>query len=312
MVYKNYESKQDLYSIRKYLVRGQNFNTDKPILWIYIPSVPNSRHIKFGDGHSTSVNQDYLFLTMKTIIKNNKSFTICIIDNKSFHKLLPDWSYDLNAIAPPISCNLLQLALANVLYQYGGMLVPLSFLCFKDLIGMYEYGTRDNKMFICENINKGITYSSHEFTTDPTFMGCQIHNKTMHDYIRFCEIVISSNENPEFSGVLNDWFYDKGVVIINGKRIGTKTKTYKKITIEDLFSETYLPLSKDSYGIYIPSEEIVKRTNYEWFSRLSKKEVLSGNTIIQKHILLASTESSGWISFWKVPSGFGSFKPGSI
>lgn len=316
IIYKNYELKQDTnYSIRKYLVR-EDVKSNKPILWIYVPSVPNSRHPKkFGDGHSTSVNQDYLFLTMKSIIKNNdKSFKICIIDNKSFRKLLPNWKYDLNSIAPPISCNLLHLALANILYQYGGILVPISFLCFKDLIGMYDYGTRDNKMFICENINKSITCSSYEFTTDSTFMGCQSHNKTMREYIKFCEVVISTNrQNPEFSGVFNDWFKKKDVVIINGKRIGTKTKSYKKITIEDLFSERYLPLSKEAYGIYIPSEEIVKRSNYEWFARLSKKEVLSGNTTIQKHILLASSnESSGWVSFWKVPSGFGSFKPGSI
>jgi hypothetical protein len=311
-MYRNYERKRepDNHIIRKYLVRRNDLSSNKPILWIYIPSLPNSRHIKqFGDGHSNSINQDYLFLTMKSIIKyNDQSFTICIIDNKSFNKILPGWEYDLNAMAPPISSNLIQLALAKVLYNYGGILVPVSFLCFKDLIGMYDYGTKGNKMFICENINKSITYSSHEFTTDTSFMGCKQHNKTMLAFIKFCEVIISTPQNTEFSGVFNEWFYKKNVVVINGKRIGTKTKTYKKISIEDLFSETYIPLSKEAYGIYIPSDDIIKRSNYEWFSRLSKKEVLSGNTNIQKYILLTSAhEPSNWISFWKVPSGIGSW-----
>lgn len=314
IIYKKYEMKRepDYFLIRKYLIRGKNINSDKPILWIYLPSVPNSRRIKHGDGHSTALNEDYLFLTIKSIIKaNDTSFTICIIDNKSFNKILPGWEYDLNAIAPPISYYLIRLALSKTLYQYGGIMVPPSFLCFRDLIDMYDYGTRDNKVFICENINKSITSSSHEFTTDVTFMGCLPKNNLMLEYIKFCEIIISTDttQNPQFSGIFNDWFYKKNVTIINGKRIGTKTRSYKKVTIEDLFSEKYIPFSKDAYGIYIPNEEILERVKYEWFSRLSKKEVLSGNTTIQKMILLTSRESPDWISFWKVPSGFGTFKP---
>ena len=121
-------------------------------------------------------------------------------------------------------------------------------------------------------------------------------------------------DNVQFSGTYNEWFYNNQdkLVVINGKRIGTKTKTYEKITIEDLFSETYITLNRESYGIYIPSYEISQRTNYEWFTRLSKSEVLSGNTNIQKYILLTSANNPPvyqWISFWKVPSGYGSFKP---
>jgi len=308
IIYRNYEVKRepDYSLIRKYLIRG-NITTFKPILWIYLPSEPNSRHMKkFGDGHSTSLNQEYLFLTIKSIIMtNDNSFTICIIDNKSFNKILPNWEYDLNAIAPPISSHLIQLALAKILYQYGGILVPPSFLCFKNLIGLYDYGTKDNKVFICENINRSISYSSHDFTTDTTFMGCQPNNKLMLEYVKYCEIIASNNtQNPEFLGLFDEWFYkNKGkIIIINGKRIGTKTKSYKMITIEDLFSETYIPFSKEAYGIYIPSKEVIERVKYEWFARLSKKEVLSGNTTIQKMILLNSRDTQGWISFWKVPS----------
>lgn len=321
ILYKQYESKQyvdDHYFIKKYLLQESSLaNTKKPILWIYVPCIPNARNIKtFGDGNSDRLNQEYLYLTLKSIIQyNDKSFTICIVDNYSFHKIIPGWEYDINSMSPPISCNFINLAMAKLLYYYGGIIVPLSFLCFKDLIDMYDYGTKEDKLFICENINKSVTCSTHEYTTDITFMGCSKNHPVIYDYTKFVEIIIStdSTADSKFSGVHNEWFYQlrgKQITVINGKRIGVKTKTYQKITIEDLFSETYIPLSKESYGVYIPACEILERSNYEWFSRLSKKEVLSGNTNIQKYILLTSAfdppirkpPQNNWIAFWKVPS----------
>lgn len=321
ILYRSYEKKQlseesDYSMLRKYLIKGTTLATNKPILWIYIPSMPNTRHPKkFGDGHTNAMNQEYVYITIKSIIKaNDKSFTICIIDNKSFNKIIPGWEYDLNNMASPIFDNLLNLALAKTLYLYGGILVPYSFLCFRDLIEMYDYGTRDNKLFICENINKSIT--SHEFTTDRSFMGCKKENPLLHEYIKYSQVIISTDmtDNVQFSGIYNEWFYNhrEKLVVINGKRIGTKTKAYNTITMEDLFSETYIPLSKESYGIYIPSNEIIQRSNYEWFTRLSKKEVLSGNTNIQKYMLLTCANAPpvySWMSFWKVPSDYDSFKP---
>jgi hypothetical protein len=313
-LYKRYQAKQyvdDNYFIKKYLVQESVSKTGKPILWIYIPSIPNTRKMQtFGDGHSLGLNQEYLFLTLKSIIKcNNKSFTICILDNYSFHKIIPGWEYKINEVSPPISCNLIRLAMAKVLYYYGGIIVPISFLCFKDLGEMYDYGTKTNKLFICENINKSVTSSQHEYTTDATFMGCNPENQTIYEYVKYMEVVISSDSTAEskFSGATNDWFLEKDVTIISGKKIGVKTKTYKAITIEDLFSETYIPLSKDAYGVYIPCCDILNRVNYEWFSRLSKEEVLAGNTNIQKYILLASAgeppiRKPNWVAFWKVPS----------
>jgi len=314
-LYQRYQSKQyvdDNYFIKKYLVQESISKTGKPILWIYIPSIPNTRKLQtFGDGHSLGLNQEYLFLTLKSIIKcNDKSFTICILDNYSFNKIIPGWEYNINELSPPLSCNLINLAMAKVLYYYGGLIVPISFLCFRDLIDMYQYGTKNDKLFICENINKSVSSSHHEYTTDVTFMGCRPENQTIYEYVKYVEVTISKDYTAEskFSGVFNDWFLEKNVTIINGKRIGVKTKTYKKITIEDLFSETYIPLSKDAYGVYIPSCDILNRVNYEWFSRLSKEEVLVGNTNIQKYILLTSADDppirkhNNWIAFWKVPS----------
>jgi hypothetical protein len=90
------------------------------------------------------------------------------------------------------------------------------------------------------------------------------------------------------------------------------------ILVDDLLSNDYIDLYPQSYGIYIPAKEILNRRHYEWFARLSPKQVLESNVIISKYILLASTPDSKkgtiepmvdrpkkWIGYWQVPSGFG-------
>ena len=301
MLYKKYEPiYEDNYSlVKNYLVRDINISKGRPIIWIYVPSIPNSRKIKtFGDGTNTMVNQDYLYLTIKSIIINNPSFTICVIDNNSFNKLIPGWEYDLNTFSQPILNNMLHLAMAKLLYIYGGMVVPLSFLCFKDLLPLYEYGTQ-NGIFICENVNKSIR--PEHFVPDTTFMGCLPNDPTIFQYSLFCETVISdTSEEPTFLGVHSNWFYCKNVTIIDGEKIGVKSFN-REITVEELLST--IPISLDNaYGIYIPETEILQKHNCEWFARLSKKEVLSGNTNIQKYILLTTAgepPNQTWTPFWK-------------
>ena len=298
MLYKN-EIHEDNYTlVKNYLVRDINISKGRPIIWIYVPSVPNSRKINsFGDGTNSNVNQEYLYLTIKSIINNNPSFTICVIDNYSFNKIIPGWEYDLNAFSPPILDNMLFLAMSKLLYIYGGMIVPLSFLCFKDLEPLYNYGTQ-NGIFICENVNKSI--QSERFIPDPRFMGCLPNDPTMFQYSLFCETIISdTSEESKFLGVHSTWFYQKNITIISGEKIGVKIGE-KEVTVEDLLDNKPLPLD-NAYGIYIPETEILQKHNYEWFARLSKKEVLSGNTILQKYILLTSAEpSQSWTPFWKL------------
>ena len=68
-------------SLQGYLLNESvlNKNNKKPIMWVHIPYEYNARHWQsFGSRSSSDLNQPYLYLTAKTIIKNcDKSFTIC-------------------------------------------------------------------------------------------------------------------------------------------------------------------------------------------------------------------------------------------
>ena len=324
------EEKEDDYeSLQKYLLEDgeeaqeELMKTTKPILWIHIPYEYNSRKwLSFGSRSSFDLNQPYLYLTVKTILKQcSKSFKICFIDDNSFAKLIPNWSIDLSKLSPPILNNIRQLGLMKLLYRYGGLVCPVSFLCMKDLMGLYEMGTRGDRMFLCEMYDRNITSTSYKFYPNLSFSGAPKDCPMVKELIDFIQR-ISSNDftaQSEFLGDFNRWCearIKRGQInIISGIYLGVKTLDDKPVLIEDLMSQQYLQLYPETYGIYIPADEVLKRRKYEWFARLSEKQVLQSNTIIGNYLLLNTTPNNSgaflepmknkpeWVSYWQVPSG---------
>jgi hypothetical protein len=322
-------------SIQKYLLTDSSLaDTKKPILWIPINYEYNARNwISFGSRSSFELNQPYLYLTVKSIINQcDDSFHICLIDDESFYKLMPDWNIDMNKISSPVKDNIRTLGLTKIVYKYGGMIVPPSFLCMRDLYELYVTGTNNDKMFICENNDRNITSTTYELYPDIHFMGAQKECSVVSELIDFMQRTISADYTSEleFLGEFDRWcnyrIKQNRINLISGKLIGTKTTEDTPILIDELLNNDYIDLYPKTYGIYIPAKEILNRRNYEWFARLSPSQVLEANIIISKYILLASTPDSKkgviepmetnytgynsqsnpkkWIGYWLVPSGF--------
>ena len=173
ILYKKYQEKNSIFSsentyeyLQNYILKETSIPASKkPIMWIHVPYEYNARHWEsFGSRSSWKLNQPYLYLTVKSIIKNcDESFTICLIDDQSFEKLLPDWNIDMKLLADPILSYVRQLSLAKLVYNYGGFIVPISFLCFKNLEKLFNKGTKHDRMFIGENIDYNITSTNYEF-----------------------------------------------------------------------------------------------------------------------------------------------------
>jgi hypothetical protein len=316
----NMQNSSDYYNyndIQKYLLDNiySIEKERKPILWILIKYQYNSRNWQsFGSRSSTDLNQPYIHLTVKSIIKHcDKSFRICLIDEDSFHKLLPDWNVDMSKISYPISMYMTDLAMTKILYRYGGMRVPMSFLCTQDLIKMYNVGTSHNTVFMCEKVNRNITSTGIEFYPTMEFMGAKKNNKVIKELINFMETTIShdfTSENHSL-GDFDRWCEmksnDNSIKIIDGKFIGTKTVEDKPVLIDNLLSSSHIDIYHNTYGIYIPSCELMNRTNYNWFLRMSEKQIRESKMMISKYITHGIIENMkqerDWVGFWKVPSG---------
>lgn len=329
VLYRWYEDKRirnengnEYNDIQKYLLNdtGELMQDGKPILWIYIPYEYNARQwSNFNSRSSVELNQPYLYLTVSSIIsKCDQSFKICLIDDNSFAKLIPNWNIHLKKLAYPILYNVRELGLMKLLQMYGGMICPISFLCVKDLIGMYEKGIVGNKMFVCENINNNVTSTHYKFYPDISFCGAERGNETIAGLINHIQHIISTDSTAEskFTGGIDTWcktqIDNSKITMINGRDIGVKSINDEPIKIEDMMSSKYLELYDNTYGILIPSKEILKRRNYEWFARLSTKQVLESDTIIGKYLLLSTAQSRfgtlvpvdnkpSWVGFWKTP-----------
>lgn len=312
----------DYGEIKKYLLKDESLdNSKKPIMWIYIPHEYNARDwISFGSRSSCELNQPYLYLTVKSILKNcDNSFKIVLIDDGSFEKLIPGWNVNMSIISDPIKNYMRQLAITKLIYNYGGINVPISFLCFKDLISLYNNATNNDKMFVCENYDLNITSTNKLFYPNSNFMGANKNNETVREFINFIEIKISEDytAQAQFLGDFDYWCNQKikngKVNLISGTEIGTKTIDDEPVTVDILLTDDYIHFYSKMYGIWIPSNQILKRRHYEWFSRMSPEQIFQSQFILAKYIVLALAPDSkegvieqmenkpDWISFWRVP-----------
>jgi len=331
-LYQRYQKKLDRENdsenydaIQKYLLNDPDLAKDKkkPILWIPLKYEYNARNwLSFGSRSSHELNQPYLYLTVKTIIKQcEDSFHICLIDDDSFAKLLPHWSINMHKISNPVKHYMRELGMAQLLYKYGGIRVPASFVCMRDLTELYQMGTSGGKMFICEMVDRNITSTHRDFYPNIDFMGAQKENPVVSELIDFMQRTISQDYTAEsqFLGEFDRWCNARiernQINLIDGKLVGTKTMEDTPILIDELLSNDYIDIYSNTYGIYIPANEVLKRRHYEWFARMSPLQVLESQIIISKYLLLANApdakmgviepmkDKPNWISFWKVPSG---------
>lgn len=294
---------EDLNVIKKYLLNDDIDNTidklsaiKKPIIWLHIDYVKNSRQWEsFGSRNSNELNQDYLYLTIKSIINNcSNYFHIIIIDDNSFHKLLENNSLDLNKISEPCKSNFRTLNIMKLLYNYGGIYIENSFILFKSLDTIYENVLANNKMVTAEFKNTSSNSYIAHFMPSTKFIGCAKDCQKMKEFINHLEILYSSDYSNSISieDLVNKWLLAKSqnneIDLIDGQYIGTKTSNNKLVNLEDIMGSTFLELNNNCYGLYVPSDELLKRNNFNWFCKLNSKEVLEANTNLSKYLILTN------------------------
>lgn len=300
----------EYYMIKEYLLNDSPLiGFDKPKIWIHTKYEINTRKWKtFYSRSTTDLNQPYIHLTVKTIINHcGDDFNICLIDDETFSKIIPSWDIDMNRLPEPMKKRTRELGLAQLIYYYGGMVVPNSFLCLRNLKELYKNGTAGGHPFVTENINRTMNLASSSktplFIPDSFIMGAKKNNPLMLEYIehikRTNRVTNSSHfdRDIEFLGINNQWFIQKlemgELNLIDGQLVGVKTTDNKKILIEELTDEYYLDLNPKAYGINIPQEEILIRPKFQWFAIMSGEEMLNTKMIIAKYLKVSLVNSSG-------------------
>jgi hypothetical protein len=301
-----FESNDEYELIRKYLLNDSPlYGFNRPKIWIHTKYEINSRKWKdFYSRNTTDLNQPYIHLTIKTIIDHcGDDFNVCLIDDETFSKLIPSWDVDLSTVAEPMRAHFRELGLMQLVYYYGGMVVPNSLVCLKNLKSLYEDGIRNNLPFVCESINRSTNVQNQKqrllFAPSLYFMGAVKNDPVILELVEYLK---ERNVSPHFSaevdfvGDTSNWCFDRlnegKLNLIGGERIGVKTEKRKTILLEELMEEGFLDLRKDTVGIYIPADEILTRPKYQWFAVLPSEQVLKTNSIIAKYLMASIADSS--------------------
>ena len=90
----------------------------------------------------------------------------------------------------------------------------------------------------------------------------------------------------KFEGSIDRWL-NKQVKIgnantIQSKLLGVRDEDGKLVRIEDLIGTSFVNFDCNALGIYIPQNELLKRTDYLWFNRLNVKQIMESDTTLGK------------------------------
>jgi hypothetical protein len=294
------EHKDDYELVRKYLLNDNALKEGKPIIWVHLNYEINARKwLNFGSRNTKQLNENYKYITIQSIINQAKgNFNVCLIDDESFMKLLPGWNIDLNQVANPMKTHLRNLAIVKLLYYYGGMRLPSSYLALKDLTGLYDTGLENTNIFIGETINRNITNTQTQFFVNHTFMGCTKNHPVIKDLMLYLEQLNSKDftNEQDILGLIDrkcyQYVFEKKMNVVDGRLIGVKNEKNEAVLIDHLLESSYIDFDTNLQGIYIADNEILKRTKYEWFPRMSTKQLYQSNIILGKYLLLSNNNTN--------------------
>ena len=272
--------------IRQYLLNESPlYGFNRPKMWIHSTYEKNARQWKdFYSRNSTDLNQPYIHLTIKSIINHcGNDFNICLIDDETFSRLIPTWNIDMATVPEPARTMYRELGLMKLIYLYGGIVVPNSFVCMRALAPLVA----EDKPFFAEEINR--SSKKQEFLPSTKLMGAPKGSPVIKDLIEFMETRNSFphfNNQSAFLGEVQQMILSRteATTIVDGRLVGVKTTKNKPILLEDLMSDNYLDLDEKAYGIYIPAEQVLARPKYQWFAYLSSADVLATNAVITKYL----------------------------
>jgi len=293
-----YKDSNDYEIIKKYVLNDSPlYGYNRPKLWIHTKYEINARKWKdFYSRNSTDLNQPYLHLTIKSIINHcSNDFNICLVDDETFSKVIPEWNINVLAAPEPFKSHYRELAMMKLLYHYGGMIVPNSFICNENLIDFYNESTDGKKPFVCENVCRNSNQFHQKkrllFCPDTFFMGSPKENGTIKELVMYLEQHTKYplfQEESDILGYSSNWCIkaiEKGDMnFISGQRIGVKNKKKKTVLLEELMEENHLDLTSDCVGIYLPAEEILKRPKYQWFAVMPSSQLLQTRLIVVKYM----------------------------
>ena len=249
-------------------------------LWIHIPYELNSRNWKsFGSRNSTELNLPYMVLCIKSIIdKCGDSYDIILIDDTNFSDLL-NTDIDILKISGALKEKYREMSLLQVLYNYGGVMVPPTIFLKKSI----KTVDNPNIWYVVEIMNTS-SVSNLNTITSTIFSGSSKNNLDLKKYIDQYSKDIANDFGEQSLHFNTNYITKNDIYYLDGKFIGIKDKYDKYIRLDDLMENKNIILDENTIGVYIPHHELIKRKKYNWFCYLTYEEVLKCKIFISYYM----------------------------
>jgi hypothetical protein len=255
--------------------------SEKRKIWIHIPFEKNSRKwTNFGSRTSTNLNLAYMTLCIKSIIDTcGDSYDVIIFDDTNIPQLI-NTEIDLLKLSGALKEKYRELCLLQIIYDYGGILVPPSLFLKKSLKSIDKSDT----WYVAELTNtENVSYA--EMYNSTLFTGSNIKNAQLNDYIIYQTEQIKNDFGEHSLHYNTNYLKLHKIQYIDGKIIGVKDKFNKSLLIEDLMENRNILMHETNIGLCIPHSQLIKRRKYNWFCSLSTEETLKSKTFISHYML---------------------------
>jgi hypothetical protein len=256
-------------------------NAKKRKLWIHIPHEKNARKwVDFGERNSNDLNQPYMLLCIKSIIDNcAQNYDIIIFNDTNMCDILSDMDIDLGKLSGCLLDKYREICLLEILYRYGGVLVPPSLFL-------------NNSLYLIDNPE---SWYVSEFKNDKNIShlnslpsikltGSNEKNEKLRHYIDYLNKILSQDFGESSLAYNQNYLTVNSIPTLSGKIIGTKDVFGDMISIDDLMSDKKIKLCKTNIGLYIPANELLHRKIYQWFCYLNEEQVLKANVFISEYM----------------------------
>ena len=254
-------------------------NTSKPIIWGYWENKPGK------------IRPSYLDLCLDTFDKYNKnSFNIIILNEKTVYDYLPNLRKDLNNFSLAHKSDYIRIKL---LYTYGGIWLDIDTIVMRNLMPIidklnegYDYVGFGCSYENCDNNQTGFPKPSNQA------MASKKDSILMKRVLEKLDKFVDEHQNKKFE------YFDMGKKLIwdaieelqkeqnykyyhyNSSYDGSRDINGKWVNVDNHISKTYTILldnGKNLFFVFLENNKFMGNDpKYNWFSKLSKDEILAG------------------------------------
>lgn len=242
----------------------------KPKIWIHIPFHKNSRHWEsFGSRSNENLNLPFVYMCLKSIIDScGHNFDVIIYDDSNIVDILQEESEfdEIEKLSGVLLEKFRDISKAKILHKYGGIHLPCTLILTKCISSVIN----KNEFTASRVVNDRINTSNLDYVITTDVLACKRNCEKMKEYIQHLKEMDYSLTKFNFE---SNTFLEEHAKIIPEEILGGKDNKNEIMTMERLFSEDDIDLTSNHVGLYVNLDELLIRSKYQWFLRMSMNQI---------------------------------------